>query len=118
MFLKGAVEQITQIGGGAVGTDGLDRLTAESLIKSVVIIILAHRRTHDQRVVVKSAQCADALVFFIRQHGFETGQRLVIMIKRVKDNHHGDDGRKQQDTSYKKRSDKFSVGFHSYLLII
>ena len=73
MLLVGGVEQITQVCGCAVGTDRLDRGAAKGSIEPAIVIIFTDRGAHDQSVVVKIPERADALVFLVCQDCFQTG---------------------------------------------
>lgn len=109
VILVGNIQKHLQICGGAVRTDRLDGMTVEALIKPAIVIIFTDGRTYDQRVVIKISKRSHTLVFLVRQHGFQTGQRSVILIKWVKKHNRADHRRKENKRSYEKRFDKFSV---------
>ena len=90
MILESDIQQIAEICGSAIRPDRLDGGTAKAFIKPVVIIVFRYRRTGDHGVVVKVLQRACTLVFLVSQDRFQPWQRLVILIKGIKDHNQKD----------------------------
>ncbi len=62
-------------------------VASKGFVKPFVIEVLRGGGTHKQAVVIEIADSADALVFLFGQHGFQWGDRPVVVEKGVEKEH-------------------------------
>ena len=106
-MLKCNIKQITQIGRCPIRTNCLNGLTAKALVKPAVIIVFGYGWPCDHAVIIKGFQRTHTLIFLIRKYRFQPLQRLMILKKRIKNDHCKYTCQQQNNACCKKLFQKF-----------